>query len=72
MKQYGLETKLSGMEMPEYIAIQLEKIEKLEVENEKEKLKIAYLKQLNNHPRLRLDAAKLELKKLEFEKENKQ
>ena len=72
MKQYSLETKLSGMEMPEYIAIQLEKIEKLEVENEKEKLKIAYLKQLNNHSRLRLDAAKLELKKLEFEKENKQ
>ena len=72
MKQYSLETKFSGMKMPEYIAIQLEKIEKLEVENEKEKLKIAYLKQLNNHSRLRLDAAKLELKKLEFEKENKQ
>ena len=72
MADFGLEQKIEGMNVAAYISAQLESIEKAEVNLEKEKIKNSYLKQLNNHSRLRLDAAKFELKKLEFEKENKQ
>ena len=72
MEDFGLEQKIEGYSVADYIAKQLEAIEKKDVELEKEKIKNSYLKQLNNHSRLRLDAAKFELKKMEFEKENKQ
>ena len=72
MVDFGLEQKIEGMSVTAYISAQLERIEKAEVNLEKEKIKHSYLKQLNNRSRLRLDAAKLELKKMEFEKENKQ
>lgn len=72
MEDFGLEQKIDGYSVADYIAKQLEAIEKKDVELEKEKIKNSYLKQLNNHSRLRLDAAKFELKKMEFEKENKQ
>ena len=72
MEDFGLEQKIEGYSVADYIAKQLEAIEKKDVELEKEKIKNSYLKQLNNHSRLRLDAAKFELKKLEFEKGNKQ
>ena len=72
MEDFGLEQKIDGYSVAGYIAKQLEAIEKKDVELEKEKIKNSYLKQLNNHSRLRLDAAKFELKKMEFEKENKQ
>lgn len=71
MEDYGLEQKIDGYSVADYIAKQLEAIEKKDVELEKEKIKNAYLKQLNNHSRLRLDAAKFALKKLEFEKNQK-
>ena len=72
MENYGLDQKIDGMDVVAYISAQLERIEKAEVNLEKEKIKNSYLKQLNNHSRLRLDAAKYELKRMEFEKENKQ
>ena len=72
MENFGLNQKIDGMNVVAYISAQLERIEKAEVSVEKEKIKNSYLKQLNNHSRLRLDAAKFELKKMEFEKENKQ
>ena len=72
MVDFGLEQKIEGMNVAAYISAQLERIEKAEVNLEKEKIKNSYLKQLNNHSRLRLDEAKFELKKMEFEKENKQ
>ena len=72
MENYGLDQKIDGMNVVAYISAQLERIEKAEVNLEREKIKNSYLKQLNNHSRLRLDAAKFELKKMEFEKENKQ
>ena len=72
MVDFGLEQKIEGMSVTAYISAQLERIEKAEVNLEKEKIKNSYLKQLNNHSRLRLDSAKFELKKMEFEKENKQ
>ena len=71
MEDFGLEQKIDGYSVADYIAKQLEAIEKKDVELEKEKIKNAYLKQLNNHSRLRLDAAKFALKKLEFEKNQK-
>ena len=70
MEEFGLEQKIEGMNVAAYISAQLERIEKAEVNLEKEKIKNSYLKQLNNYSRLRLDAAKFELKKMEFEKEN--
>lgn len=71
MEDFGLEQKIEGYSVADYIAKQLEAIEKKDVELEKEKIKNSYLKQLNNHSRLRLDAAKFALKKLEFEKNQK-
>ena len=72
MENFGLNQKIDGMNVVAYISAQLESIEKAEVNLEKEKIKNSYLKQLNNHSRLRLDAAKYELKRMEFEKESKQ
>ena len=72
MVDFGLEQKIEGMNVAAYISAQLERSEKAQVNLEKEKIKNSYLKQLNNHSRLRLDAAKKKKKKLEFEKENKQ
>ena len=67
MEDFGLEQKIDGYSVADYIAKQLEAIEKKDVELEKEKIKNSYLKQLNNHSRLRLDAAKFAQKKAEFE-----
>ena len=69
MENFGLDQTVSGMNVEEYISLQLENIEKIEVDIEKEKIKNSYLKQMNNHSRLRLDAAKYELKKAEFERQ---
>ena len=69
MVDFGLEQKIEGRSVAAYISAQLERIEKAEVSLEKEKIKNSYLKQLNNHSRLRLDAAKYELKKAEFERQ---
>ena len=67
MEDFGLEQKIDGYSVADYIAKQLEAIEKKDVDLEKEKIKNSYLKQLNNHSRLRLDAAKFAQKKAEFE-----
>lgn len=67
MENFGLDQKIENYSVADYIAKQLENIEAKEVEIEKEKVKISFLKQLNNHSRLRLDAAKFALKKAEME-----
>lgn len=67
MEDFGLEQRIEGYSVADYIAKQLENIEKKDVDLEKEKIKNSYLKQLNNHSRLRLDAAKFAQKKAEFE-----
>ena len=67
MENFGLDQKIDNYSVADYIAKQLENIEAKEVEIEKEKVKISFLKQLNNHSRLRLDAAKFALKKAEIE-----
>ena len=67
MENFVLDQKIESYSVADYIAKQLENIEAKEVEIEKEKVKISFLKQLNNHSRLRLDAAKFALKKAEIE-----
>ena len=67
MENFGLDQEIDNYSVADYIAKQLENIEAKEVEIEKEKVKISFLKQLNNHSRLRLDAAKFALKKAEIE-----
>ena len=70
MENFGLDQKINGVPVSEYISIQLEAMDKQGVELEKEKIKNSYLKQLNNYSRLRLDAGKLEFNKLKFRVEN--
>ena len=70
MENFGLDQKINGVPVPEYISMQLEAMDKQGVELEKEKIKNSYLKQMNNHSRLRLDAGKLEFNKLKFSVEN--
>ena len=70
MENFGLDQTINGVPVPQYISKQLEDIDSQGVELEKEKIKNSYLKQLNNHSRLRLDAAKLEFNKLKFRVEN--
>ena len=72
MENFGLDQTINGVPVSEYISMQLEAMDKQGVELEKEKIKNSYLKQLNNYSRLRLDAGKYELKRMEFEKESKQ
>lgn len=67
MENFGLDVQIEGKPVEEYISNQLERIENLDVELEKEKIKNSYLKQLHNHSRLRIDAAKFMQKKAEFE-----
>lgn len=61
-----LEQKVEGKDMMQFMADLLEKNEKQEVEIERGKLSVSILKQMNNYSRLKLDAEKFELKKVEF------
>ena len=67
MENFGLDVKIEGKPVEEYISCQMEKLEKMEIQMEKEKIKNSYLKQLNNRSRFRIDAAKFMQKKAEFE-----
>lgn len=69
MKNFGLDTQIMGLDPMSYIAGLIEKNEKNEIDLERMKQSVAGLKQFNNHARLRLDAAKYELKAKEFELE---
>ena len=55
--------------MQESLADLLERNERNEIEIERAKISIGIYKQMNNLARLKLDAAKLELKEKMFEKE---
>ena len=60
-----LEQKVEGKDMMQFMADLLEKNEKQEIEIERGKLSVSILKQMNNYSRLKLDAEKFELKKVE-------
>lgn len=72
MENFGLDVTIEGKPVEEYISNQLEKIEKLDVQLEKEKIKNSYIKQMNNHSRLRLDASKFEFNRYKFNVEHKE
>lgn len=59
---YGLDTKIMGKDAMEYMADLLEANEKKEIEIERGKLAIAFLKQMNNRSRLLIDATKVDAK----------
>lgn len=61
-----LDQKIEGKDMMQFMADLLEKNEKQEIEIERGKLSVSILKQMNNYSRLKLDAEKFELKKVEF------
>lgn len=62
-QNFGLEQRVSGKELMSYISELLEKNERQEMEIERGKLSVAFLKQMNNRSRLLLDAAKFEFRK---------
>ena len=66
----GLNTKVLGKDLPQYMADLLKRNEKQQIEIDRGKLSVAILKQMNNHTRLVLDTKKFELKRMEFELKN--
>ena len=67
MENYGFKQKVTGLSLEQFMAGMLEKNEKMEMEIDRGKLSVSILKQMNNLSRLKLDAAKFELKKMQFE-----
>ena len=68
-----VEPKINGMERLDYMADLIERNERGEIELSRVKASNNTLKQMNNYERYKLDAAKYELKRIQFESErNKQ
>lgn len=65
MGNFGLNQKIGGKDMMQFMADLLEKNEKQEIEIERGKLTVSILKQMHNNSRLQIDAAKLALKQVE-------
>ena len=65
MENVGLNEKIDGKSIPEFICSLIEKNEKQQIEIERGKLTISAMKQLNNYSRLALDAEKFKFKVLE-------
>lgn len=68
MNQFKTDIKVEGKDFQEFMADLLERNDKKQVEIEVTKQNVAIIKQMNNHSRILLDAAKYELKKLQAEK----
>ena len=69
MENFGLNQEIAGKPMMQYMADLLELNDNQQIEIERGKMAVAILKQMNNTSRLKLDAAKFELKKMFTEKE---
>lgn len=67
---YGLETKIGGKSIPDFLAKLIEKNESQKIEIERGKLTIAAIKQMNNYSRLALDAEKFKFKQREADIKN--
>ena len=70
-KNYGLDQKVNSKSIQESMADLLERNERNEIELERAKVSIAIYKQMNNNSRLKLDAAKLDLRCKQFEAQSK-
>ena len=68
-KKFDLNVQVAGQPVMEYMSSLIERNERQEIEIERGKLSVSVLKQMNNRSRLVLDAAKYELKRLEYEKQ---
>lgn len=68
-KKFDLNVQVAGQPVMEYMSSLIERNERQEIEIERGKLSVSVLKQMNNRSRLMLDAAKYELKRLEYEKQ---
>ena len=67
MENFGLNQEIAGKDMMQFMADLLELNDNQQIEIERGKMAVAILKQMNNVSRLNLDAAKFELKKMQFE-----
>jgi len=67
---YALDLNIQGQSISEFMASKIEALENAEVQVEKEKLIIGYLKQINNHSRLLIDAAKTDLQRLSIKSDS--
>lgn len=65
-KRFEFDASISGQKPTDYMASLLEKNEKQEIEIERGKLSVSILKQMHNRNRLLVDAAKYELKEMEW------
>ena len=70
-KNYDFDQKVNGKSFEESLAELVERNERNEIEIERAKVSIAIYKQMNNRLRLKLDAANYELRREQFEIENK-
>jgi hypothetical protein len=67
MKNFGLNQKIEGKNMMQFMADLIESNEKQEIEIERGKLTVSILKQMHNNSRLQIDSAKFALKQAETE-----
>lgn len=70
-ERFEFNSVVNGMGTMDYMSSLLEKNEKQEIEIERGKLSVSILKQMHNRNRLLVDAAKFELKEMEFRLKNK-
>ena len=67
MENFGLNQEIAGKDMMQFMADLLELNDNQQIEIERGKMAVAILKQMNNLSRIQLDAAKFELKKIQFD-----
>ena len=65
-----IEQNIAGIPMENFIADALAKLDNEQVEKEQLEMKVAFLKQLSNRHKNIIDAQRVELKQLEFERNN--
>lgn len=70
-ERFEFKSVVNGMGTMDYMSSLLEKNENQEIEIERGKLSVSILKQMHNRNRLLVDAAKFELKEMEFKLKNK-
>lgn len=63
-----IEQEIAGVPMENFIAEALEQLENAQIDKEQSDMKVALLKQLNNRHKNIIDAQRVELKQLEFER----
>ncbi len=68
LREKVIEQEIAGMPMENFIADALAQLDKAQIDKEQSDMKVAFLKQLNNRHKNIIDAQRVELKQLEFER----